>query len=487
MGNLFLLWSPQVNYPPVIHVSYHSIRMSVFESLQSLCDRPNIPWKAIIIGFSAGQFLFESYISYRQYKALSSNKLPPVLENEIDQETFEKSEAYSKAKIRFSVVSDVWALAQKVAFVKWDFMPRLWHMGGSLAATLLPVKYRAVTTIAQSLWFLLVLSNISTIVELPFSYYQHFVLEEKFGFNKLTIKIWVTDMIKSTLLGVAIGGPVLYGFLKIFDLFETNFLWYVCLFLLAVQLLAMTLVPVYIMPLFNTFTPLEDGELKDSIEALAKKVGFPLDQISVIDGSKRSSHSNAYFTGLPFTSKRIVLFDTLVNANSVDEITAVLAHEIGHWQKNHVLNMVIFSQLHTLAIFSLFSSVYRNASFYETFGFVVDAVAPEATAAATATRVFTQGFPIIIGFMLFNDLLTPLECGMQFAMSLMSRIQEYQADAYARGLGYTQNLCRALIDLQIKNLSTMNVDPLYSAYHYSHPTLAERLTALDYVSEKKKA
>mgnify|MGYP003365584597 FL=1 len=460
--------------------------MTVFDSLQSICDSPNIPWKTIIVGFSVSQFLFETYVSYRQYKALSSNKLPAVLENEIDQETFEKSEAYSKAKIRFSIVSDLYALAQKIAFVKFDLFPRLWHLGNKVS-TILPIQYRAVSTIAQSLWFLLVLSNISTIAELPFSYYSHFVLEEKFGFNKTTIKIWITDMIKSTLLGVAIGGPVLYGFLKIFDLFETNFLWYVCLFLLIVQILAMTLIPVYIMPLFNTFTPLEDGELKDSIEKLAKKVNFPLDKIFVIDGSKRSSHSNAYFTGLPFTSKRIVLFDTLVSSNSVDEITAVLAHEIGHWQKNHVLNMVVFSQLHTFAIFSLFTSVYRNLSFYETFGFVVEATEAAIPEVTIPTKVFTAGFPIIIGFMLFNDLLTPLECSMQFAMSLLSRIQEYQADAYAKGLGYTQNLCRALIDLQIKNLSTMNVDPLYSAYHYSHPTLAERLNALGYVSEKKKA
>ena len=126
----------------------------------------------------------------------------------------------------------------------------------------------------------------------------------------------------------------------------------------------MTLIPVFVMPLFNTFTPLEDGELKKSIEKLAKSVGFPLDKIFVIDGSKRSSHSNAYFTGLPFTSKRIVLFDTLVNSSSVNEITAVLAHEIGHWQKNHVLNMVCFSQIHTFIIFSLFTIVYRNTSFY---------------------------------------------------------------------------------------------------------------------------
>ncbi|CCD24344.1 zinc metalloprotease NDAI_0D00300 [Naumovozyma dairenensis CBS 421] len=458
--------------------------MSWFESLSELLDNSSIPWKTIVVAFSIGQFAFENYLTYRQYKVLSKKELPPVLVNEIDKETFEKSEEYSKAKAKFSIVSDILGLVEKLAIIKYDVFPRLWHMGNKLA-TILPYKYRVVSTVAQSLWFLLVLSNISTITGLPLAYYQHFILEEKFGFNKLTIKLWIMDMIKGIVLGTAIGGPILYAFLKIFEKFETNFIWYVCLFLLIVQILAMTLIPVYIMPLFNTFTPLEDGKLKESIENLAKSVGFPLDKIFVIDGSKRSSHSNAYFTGLPFTSKRIVLFDTLVDNNSVEEITAVLAHEIGHWQKNHILNMLFYSQIHTLAIFSLFTSVYRNLSFYNAFGFFIADTQMDINV-HTPTKVFIDSFPIIIGFMFFNDLLTPLECGMQFMMSLISRLHEYQADAYAKALGYTQHLCRALIELQIKNLSTMNVDTLYSSYHYSHPTLAERLTALGYVSEKKK-
>lgn len=169
----------------------------------------------------------------------------------------------------------------------------------------------------------------------------------------------------------------------------------------------------------------------------------------------------------------------------MEEITAVLAHEIGHWQKNHIVNMLFISQVHIFAIFSLFTSVYRNVSFYKTFGFNVG-FNEILNAAGSSTTVYTPDFPIIIGFMLFNDLLTPMECGMNFVMSLISRLHEYQADAYAKALGYTQNLGRALINLQIKNLSTMDVDPLYSSYHYSHPTLAERLTAIDFVNEKKK-
>lgn len=466
--------------------------MAIFETLQVLFDRPDIPWKTIITLFTVGQFTFETYLTLRQYKALNIKTLPPALKHEIDQETFEKSRKYSKAKAKFSIFSDIFSLTQNLFFIKYDILPRLWNFSVRLATNHLPARFTPVSTISQSLCFLGLMSNISTIIGLPLSYYNHFILEEKFGFNKLTVKLWIQDMVKSNLLATAIGGPVLYLFLWIFDKFQTNFLWYICLFIFVVQILAMTIIPVFIMPLFNKFTPLEDGKLKTSIEDLAKSVGFPLDKIFVIDGSKRSSHSNAYFTGLPFTSKRIVLFDTLVNDSSVEEITAVLAHEIGHWKKNHVLNMVIFSQIHVFMVFSLFTSVYRNNSFYNAFGFYINESTNEVLLekishlVAANKIVFSSTFPTIIGFMLFSDLLTPLDCVMQFGISLLSRLQEYQADAYAKSLNYTKHLCRALIDLQIKNLSTMNVDALYSSYHYSHPTLAERLEALGYVSEKKK-
>lgn len=453
--------------------------MIIGGALQTLLDTPNIPWKKIIAGFSIAQFTFETYLTYRQYKTLSGKQLPSVLEGEIDKETFEKSESYSRAKARFSIFSNVYNLIQNLVFIKFDILPRLWHLGISLASSF-PSKFIGASTITQSLFFLTVVTNLSTLLGLPLDYYQHFVLEEKFGFNKLTIKLWVTDIFKSAIISATLGMPVLYLFLKIFDLFPLNFLWYICAFILIIQILALTIIPVFIMPLFNKFTPLEEGELKSSIEALASKVSFPLDKIFVIDGSKRSSHSNAYFTGLPFTSKRIVLYDTLVKDSSIEEITAVLAHEIGHWQKNHLLRMLIFSEAHIFFIFSLFTAAYHNTSLYNEFGFFIT-----KEASSVFTKVTTPTFPVIIGFILFNDLLQPLECAMNFLIHLVSRLHEYQADEYAQNLGYSHDLSRALINLQIKNLSTINVDPLYSSYHYSHPTLSERLIALGYVGKKK--
>ena len=403
--------------------------MSIVEAIQATFDNPSIPWKAIIAAFTLGQFSFETYLTFRQYRTLSKKELPEVLKGEIDEETMSKAEDYSRAKARFSIFSNVVGLLQNLCILKWDLLPRFWHMGLAVARRL-PAKFLATSTIAQSLFFLAVLTNVSTLTDIPLSYYQHFVLEEKFGFNKLTLKLWITDKIKGTLLSAAIGLPLLYTFLKIFDAFPSNFLWYICTFILVVQLLAMTLIPVYIMPLFNKFTPLEDGELKNSIEALAKRVGFPLDQIFVVDGSKRSSHSNAYFTGLPFTSKRIVLYDTLVKDASVDEITAVLAHEIGHWQKNHILRMLAFSEVHIFFIFSLFTAAYQNRSLYASFGFFLGNSVP-----TSSNVVITPQLPVLIGFMLFNDLLQPLDCALNFSINVVSRLHEYQADAYAKGLG----------------------------------------------------
>lgn len=454
--------------------------MTLVETLQDILDKPSIPWKSIITGFTVAQFTFETYLAYRQYKALSIKSLPPVLEGEIDEETFRKSEEYSRAKSRFSIFSSTFSLIQNLLFIKLDVLPKLWNLGNALAQRL-PSVLLGTSTISQSLYFLNAMTIMSTVTNLPLNYYQHFVLEERFGFNKLTVKLWISDLLKSSVLSIVIGNPVLYLFLKIFEMFPSNFLSYICLFILIVQLLALTIVPVFIMPLFNKFTPLEDGELKTSIEELAKKVGFPLDKIFVVDGSKRSGHSNAYFTGLPFTSKRIVLYDTLVNDSSVEQIVAVLAHEIGHWQKSHLLRMLAFSETHIFFVFSLFTAAYQNKSLYNAFKFFAG---NEST--TSFSKVITLEYPVIIGFILFNDLLQPLDCISNFLTNLVSRAHEYQSDAYAKELGYSDPLSKALINLQIKNLSTMNVDPLYSSYHYSHPTLAERLNALGYKNEKKK-
>lgn len=422
-------------------------------------------WKSIIIGFSVGQFLFENYLDYRQYQVLKRTTPPDTLKAEISQETFDKSQDYSRAKAKFGFFSDAVGLLQNLAIIKYDLLPKFWSIAGCLmnkSSAILPKFMGGVIT--QSLFFLFSTQIISSIISLPLSYYSNFVLEEKYGFNKLTIGLWIADKVKGIALGIALGSPVVAAFLKIIDYFGDSFILYTCGFFLVVQLVGMTIFPTLIQPLFNKFTALEDGKLKTAIEKLASEQDFPLTKLYVIDGSKRSSHSNAYFTGLPW-SKQIVLYDTLIKHSSVEETVAVLAHEIGHWKLSHLPQMLVFSQAHLFLCFSMFSAFIHNKSLYTSFGFS------------------TQ--PTMIGFMLFNDIFQPVECAAQFGMNLLSRKNEYEADAYAKKCGYSDDLSKALIKLLSENLSTMDADWLYSSYHHSHPILSERLRAIGYVSKEK--
>ncbi|KAK6456654.1 zinc metalloprotease [Scheffersomyces xylosifermentans] len=428
-------------------------------------DNPSINWKYVIVSFSVGQYLFENYLQYRQYQVLKKTAPPASLKAEITQETFDKSQTYSRAKSQFSFFSNAFGFLQNLAFIKYDLLPAIWNFSGTLVAKsafFLPKFMGGVIT--QSIFFFTTTQIISTIVSAPLSYYSNFVLEEKYGFNKLTVGLWISDMLKGIALGFVLGSPVVAGFLKIIDYFGDSFIFYTMGFILFVQLVGMTIYPILIQPLFNKFTPLEDGKLKVAIEDLAKKNAFPLDSLFVVDGSKRSSHSNAYFVGLPW-SKKIVLFDTLIDHSTIDEVVAVLAHEIGHWKLNHLPKTLIATQAHLFMTFSLFSAFIHNKSLYSSFGFN------------------TQ--PTIIGFLLFNDIFSPLESAMQFAMNLLSRKHEYEADAYAKSCGYSENLSVSLIRLSTENLSAFDADWLYSAYHHSHPILSERLTALGYVSTGK--
>lgn len=429
-------------------------------------DRPGLNWKSVIISFTLGQYIFETFLGYKQYQVLKRTQVPSSLKHEISKETYDKSQDYSRAKLRFSLISDVYSVVKSLAFIKFDILPAIWNFSGCILKTVLPYLPKFMGgVITQSILFLIVNTFVGEILSLPVSYYQNFVLEEKYGFNKLTLKLWITDTLKSMALLFVLMPPFLAGFLKIIDAYGQSFILYACGFVLFIQLFFMTIFPSLIQPLFNKFTPLEDGELKTAIENLAKDQGFPLTKLYVIDGSKRSGHSNAYFTGLPW-SKQIVLFDTLIEHSTVDETVAVLAHEIGHWKLNHLPQMLAFSQANVFLMFSLFSVFLNNKSLFESFKFF-------------------DIQPSIVALWLFSDIFKPVEAGLQFLQNLFIRKNEYEADEYAKKCGYTDDLGKSLIKLNIENLSYIEADPLYSAYTRSHPILSERLSAIGYVSKDK--
>ncbi|CDK25391.1 unnamed protein product [Kuraishia capsulata CBS 1993] len=442
---------------------------SLIQAASDFVDKPGFNWKLLITGFTISSFLFESYLTHRQIKSIRSNGkvIPKQLESKIDEKTAIKSQDYSLTKLRFSQITKLVSLAENLAFIRFDVLPKLWASSASFLAKLTFLPPILTGVIPQSLVFLTQMGFISTILGLPIAYYSNFVIEEKYGFNKLTIKLWITDMIKEALVSIVIGFPVMSIFLKIIDYFGDSFMFYVSIFLFVFQIFMIIVYPKFIQPLFNKLEPLQEGELKTEIEKLASKNKFPLDKLFVIDGSARSSHSNAYFMGLPWGSKQIVLFDTLIETSTVPETIAVLGHEIGHWALSHTTKTLITGQFHIFTMFTMFAAFVKNKSLFQSFGFANET-------------------PIIVGFLLFNDILKPVDAVLSFVLNLVSRKHEYEADKYAVDQGYATELKTALITLHKENLSSLSTDWLFSSYHHSHPHLTERLEAIDVASESFK-
>lgn len=397
----------------------------------------------------------------RQYRKLQSKHVPKALAGVIDQETFDKSQAYGRAKAKFGAFASVYSLAQNLAILGLDLLPLTWNATGSLMRYF-PASMHG--QILNSILFIFTFVNASTLLNLPTSLYSTFVLEESFGFNKTTLRLFFKDMLMSTILGIVIGTPVLYAFLKIIDYFGQSFFVYLWLFFLGFQFVMITIYPIFIQPLFNKLEPLPAGKLRTEVENLASSLSFPLKHLYVIDGSKRSAHSNAYFFGLPW-AKHIVLFDTLIEQSSTQQVVAVLAHELGHWKLSHTSRLLAISQVQIFFTFALFSAFINNSSVYSSFGF--------------------SGKPIIVGFLLYSDILTPLDSVLTLLMNMLSRKHEYEADDFAKQLNYQDDLAEALIKLQTSNLSTMDPDAWFSAYHHSHPTLTERLRAIGFKGKKQ--
>ena len=314
------------------------------------------------------------------------------------------------------------------------------------------------TTCWCSFW--LKTAFVGFLLSLPQDLFSTFVLEAAFGFNKQDWKVFVTDKLKVGALTVVLGAPITCAVIAIVRFTGRMFSVYLWVFVTCVCVVVMVLYPVVFLPLFNKLTPLEDGELKDAVGALAAKNGFDFAQVMVMDGSKRSGHSNAFFTGFG-KQRRIVLFDTLIEQLSTQEICAVLAHELGHWKNRHVLKMFALSSAHNLLTFALLGQFIHDDKLYADFGFDMS----------------NGQHPVVIGMSLFFMVFGPIDSLFSFVLNCLMRRFEYQADAFATRQGY--DLATALAKITKENSSTLLIDPLYSAYHFNHPTLLERLAAID--------
>ena len=314
---------------------------------------------------------------------------------------------------------------------------------------------------AHGLAFVIGVAIVSSVISIPFDWYRTFVIEARFGFNKITLKLYLLDALKGVVLSAAIGIPLL---LIVFWLMEKmGALWwlYVWLVWLAFSLLMLAIYPNFIAPLFNKFNPLADASLKERIEALLARCGFASSGLFVMDGSKRSSHGNAYFTGFGKT-KRIVFFDTLIERLTPTEIEAVLAHELGHFKRKHIVKMIIGQFALTFVVLALMGWVIDKPWFYAGLGFPLNGAEPPV---AVSLLLFFLALPV------FTFWLTPVA-------SLISRKHEFEADAYAAGQTRADDLVTALVKLYRDNASTLTPDPLHSAVYDSHPPASIRIAHL---------
>jgi len=404
----------------------------------------------VALGLVAAKWIAELWLNKlnRRHVIRHAGKVPAAFAGIIDQPTYDKSVAYTLAKASLNRIETTWD-ALVLCLV--------------LASGVMPLALRHFTAdLGNSAWaaaaFLFAAGLVLSLTGLPLAWYAQFRLEERFGFNTSTQRTWWMDRVKGLLLSLVLGYPLLVLILKLVDWTGSRWWLWAWLCVMGFQLLMLVLAPVLILPLFNKFTPLPEGALRERLLALGRKTAFPARNIQVMDGSKRSRHSNAFFTGFG-RFRKIVLFDTLIAQLSEPELEAVLAHEIGHYKKRHITKMLVVSALVSLAGFYALAWLARQDWFYRAFGFQ-----PGLMPAALLL------FALLAGTVTFW--LSPLA-------NYWSRRHEYQADAYAAEItGEVASLTGALRKLNEKNLSNLTPHPIFSGFYYSHPTLLERERAL---------
>lgn len=400
----------------------------------------------IILVTLAVDFMLNLVADLYNIKSLHT-ELPGEFEGIYDEATYQKSQEYTKVNTRFGILTSTFNLIILLVFwfaggFNWlDEIVRSWELG----------------TIWTGLAYIGLLVVFKTILSLPFSIYSTFVIEERFGFNKTTPKTFVLDMGKGLGLGIMLGGPLLAGILAFFT-FIDQYAWLyawgaVTAFTLVIQFIA----PRWIMPLFNEFEPLEEGDLRTKIHNYTNTVDFEMEGLYVMDGSKRSSKSNAFFTGFG-KNKRIALFDTLINNHTEDELVAVLAHEIGHYKKKHILKNMATSILQTGVMFWLLSIFLNSQGLYEAF--------------------YMEQVSVYAGLIFFGMLYAPIDMILSIFMQMVSRKHEFEADAYASTTFKKEPMVQALKKLSKDNLSNLTPHPFYVFLNYSHPPVLQRIKAI---------
>ncbi|KAJ8716717.1 hypothetical protein PYW07_003344 [Mythimna separata] len=419
----------------------------------------------LILLFSWGEYLWELYLSLRQLKIYKTNKtIPNDLKEMLNAESFKKARLYGIDKLTFKIVKEFYSITftSVILYKRWIYV--VWHKSESIAASLNIGPEREILI---SCVFMTFVTLFNFVENMPFTLYGTFVLEQKHGFNKQTAGFFIKDQLKSLVLSLVITLPITSITIFIIMLGGNMFVVWLWLFATVATILLSTIYPSVIAPLFDKFVPLPDGSLRKGIENLASRLHFPLSQIYIVEGSKRSAHSNAYFSGL-FGAKRIVLFDTLLEKYDEEkkvttgckdsEILGVLAHELGHWSCNHIYKSIALSEINLLLLFSAFGALFKYSMLYTALGFPAGQE------------------PVIIGLIVVLTLiLAPYNSILSFFATALSRKYEFEADNFAVSLNYPNELRSALIKLGKDNLDYPIYDKLYSSWYHSHPTLLHRI------------
>ena len=400
----------------------------------------------IIVVFLCLDFMLERVLEFLNSKHMSP-VLPDSLKGIYDEKEYSRFQSYKRENGRLDCWSSGVGFGVMIVFLVAGGFG--WYNSWVVSLT--------DSVVWQTIFFVMGLSVVSTVLDIPFDYYATFRIEDKYGFNKTTRRVYWLDAVKELFLSLVLGG-VLLALVVWFYTWAGTYFWLYAWG--AVTLFSVFMAMFYsqlIVPLFNKQTPLQEGSLRDKIQDFAEKVGFKLDNIYVIDGSKRSTKANAYFTGLG-PKKRVVLYDTLIDELTEEEIVAVLAHEVGHYKKRHTLRSMVVSVIQMGVLFWLFSLCVNNAALSEALG---------------GDRAYFQ-----LGLIAFAILYSPVNLILGIGMNVWSRSNEYEADAFAARYYEGDYLVSGLKKISVKSLSNLTPHPLYEYIYYSHPSLLKRIDAI---------
>jgi STE24 endopeptidase len=391
-------------------------------------------------------FILESFVDYLN-QSRATEALPAEVADLYDITDRERSIAYGAERYRVGLYSSAISTAILILALTQGWLAKIDNWARTFTST----------PILISLLFIAALSLTSWLIDLPFGLYSIFSIEARYGFNKVTAKTFIADTVKGAMVSVLIGGPIVALVIWLYQSFEDRFWLYGWLVVAIFSLIMFMFGTRVILPLFNKLEPLRDGELKAAINSYCQSQGYSLTRLFVMDGSKRSTKANAFFSGLG-KSKTIVLFDTLIEKLNTEEIVAVLAHEIGHYKRKHTLAIFVVSNIQTLVIFSLFGWLLRYSELSTALG------AQEPSFHLSAVTFF-----ILLG---------PLQVFLGLINNSLSRRNEFDADSFAKNTYRAKPLAEGLRKISKDALSNLTPHPLYVAFHYTHPPLAQRLGAL---------